>query len=286
MQLIKQNVWKILFLLFPILIQAQDDLFNEIDNDSSVIKTESAFQSLKIINLESTKLAAKGDFYFIVSHRFGSIESGFENFFGLDEANTQLKFLYGFSEWLTMHVSRSGFQKTYEGALKYRLMPQEVNGFPVTIVGFSSVTVNTELDEVLLPKLKFENRLNYTTQLLISKRFSDKLSLELAPTFFHENYVANDLQENSQFAVGLGGRYKVSKRVAITMDYAAHLNRASNAIAKNPLSIGADIETGGHVFQLHFTNAQGMNETAYLGNGNGNWEKGDIYFGFNLIRVF
>ena len=280
-------LWKFLFLLFPVLIQAQeDDLFKGIDNDSSKVEFESAFQSLKIINLESTKLAAKGDFYFIVAHRFGSIENGFENFFGLDDANTQLKFLYGVSKWLTIHVSRSGFQKTYEGALKYRLMPQEVNGFPFSIVGFSSLAVNTELDEVVLPKLKFENRLNYTTQLLVSRRFSNKLSIELAPTFFHENYVANDLQNNSQFALGMGGRYKISKRVALTMDYAAHLNRASNSLANNPLSIGADIETRGHIFQLHFTNAQGMNETAYLGNGYGDWSKGNIYFGFNLVRVF
>ncbi len=246
----------------------------------------SAFKSLKIVNLESTKLAAKGDFYFIVAHRFGSIKNGIDTFFGLDDANTQIKFLYGVNEWLTVHVSRSGFQKSYEGAVKYRLMPQQDNGFPVTIVGFNSIVVNTELDKVLLPKLKFNNRLNYTTQLLISRKFSDKLSLELAPTYFHENYVVNDNQDNSQFAIGAGGRYKISKRVALTMDYAAHLNRASNALARNPLSLGVDIETGGHVFQLHFTNAQAMNETGYLGNAFGDWSDGNIYFGFNLVRVF
>jgi hypothetical protein len=275
-----------LFLLVSFFSQAQDDLLNEIDNDSSVVNVESAFQSLKIINLESTKLAAKGDFYFIVAHRFGSIESGFKNFFGLDDANTQIKFLYGFTNWLNVHVSRSGFQKSYEIAVKYRLMQQEVNGFPVTIVGFNSGVINGELDKDLLPKLTFDNRLSYTTQLLISRRFSDKLSLELAPTFFHENYVVNDLQDNSQFAIGMGGRYKISKRVALTMDYAAHLNRASNSMAKNPLSLGVDVETGGHIFQMHFTSAQAMHETGYLGNGFGDWSTGDIYFGFNLVRVF
>lgn len=279
---------KIIFaFLLPLCMYSQeDDLFSEIDTDSTQTEVTSAFKSLKIVNLESTKLAAKGDFYFIVAHRFGSIKNGIDTFFGLDDANTQIKFLYGVNEWLTVHVSRSGFQKSYEGAVKYRLMPQQDNGFPVTIVGFNSIVVNTELDKVLLPKLKFNNRLNYTTQLLISRKFSDKLSLELAPTYFHENYVVNDNQDNSQFAIGAGGRYKISKRVALTMDYAAHLNRASNALARNPLSLGVDIETGGHVFQLHFTNAQAMNETGYLGNAFGDWSDGNIYFGFNLVRVF
>ena len=278
---------KIIFVfLVPFFMNAQDDLFSEIDTNSTQTNVTATFKSLKIVNLESTKLAAKGDFYFIVAHRFGSIKNGIDTFFGLDDANTQIKFLYGINEWLTVHASRSGFQKSYEVAVKYRLMPQQDNGFPVTIVGFNSLVFNTELDKVLLPKLSFENRLNYTTQLLISRKFSESLSLELAPTFFHENYVVNDNQDNSQFAIGAGGRYKISKRIALTMDYAAHLNRASNALARNPLSVGVDIETGGHVFQLHFTNAQAMNETGYLGNAFGDWSTGDIYFGFNLVRVF
>ena len=278
---------KILFtFLLPFCMFAQEDLLSEIDTDSTQTEVSAAFKALKIVNLESTKLASKGDLYFIVAHRFGSIKNGIDTFFGLDDANTQIKFLYGLTDWLTVHASRSGFQKSYEGAVKYRLMPQQVNGFPVTIVGFNSVVVNTELDKVLLPKLEFNNRLNYTTQLLISRKFSEKLSLEVAPTFFHENFVVNDDQDNSQFAIGAGGRYKVSNRVAITMDYAAHLNRASSSLARNPLSLGVDIETGGHVFQLHFTNAQAMNETGYLGNAFGDWSEGDIYFGFNLVRVF
>jgi hypothetical protein len=275
-----------LLLMLPFYALAQDDLLAEIDTDTSKVAVTSAFKSLKIINLESTKLAAQGDFYFIVAHRFGSVKSGFETFFGLDDANTQIKFLYGFTDWLTVHVARSGFQKSYEGAVKYRLIPQQENGFPFTIVGFNSLVVNAELDDSLLPDLKFENRLNYTTQLLVSRKFSDKLSLEVAPTFFHENFVANDLQDNSQFAIGMGGRYKISNRVALAMDYAAHLNRASNSVAHNPLSVGVDIDTGGHVFQLHFTNSQAIHETGYLGNAYGDWGGGDIFFGFNLVRVF
>lgn len=273
-------------LLFPLVSLAQDDLLNEIDTVAVDKQVQSSFKSLKIINLESTKLAAKGDFYFIVSHRFDYLKNGFDDFFGLDNANTRLQFLYGVTPWLTVHVSRSGFNKTYEAAGKYSLMHQEQDGFPFEIVGFNSISVNTGLEKDLLPLIEFEDRLSYVNQLLISRKFSDKLSLQIAPTYFHENYVAFDDQDNSQFALGMGGRYKLTSRWSINMDYAAHLNRASNSPFTNPLSIGVDLETGGHIFQMHFTNALAMHESGFLGNTSGKWSKSEIAFGFNLVRVF
>ena len=294
----KGKIWKTVMLLaFPLLMNAQDDLLSEIDTTATDVTVESAFKSLKIVNLESTKLAAKGDFYFIVAHRFGFIDKGFDDFFGLDNANTQLKFLYGVNDWLTVHIGRSGFQETYDLAAKYRMYSQKENGFPVTIVGFNSVAINSELKEEDYPNLKFENRLSYVAQVLISRKFSDKLSLEIAPSVFHENTLRDILdennavilpnpQDNTQFAVGLGGRYKLTSRWSVNVDYAAHLNRASQSNYKNPLSIGVDLETGGHVFQMHFTNAQAMHETGYLGQTVGDWSKGEIAFGFNLVRVF
>ena len=276
-----------LFAMFPFLMAAQDDLLKEIDSVSSENEIiTSAYKSLKIVNLESTKLAAKKDLYFVVSHRFGYVENGFEDFFGLDNANTRLQFVYGISDKFNVHVSRDGFRKTYEFAAKYLLVNQKKSGSPFEIVGFNSFTINSELEEELLPKLQFEDRLTYVTQVLISRKFNDNLSLELAPTYFHENYVYFNEQDNSQFAVGLGGRYKFTKRWSFNMDYAAHLNRASNSPFKNPLSIGFDLETGGHVFQMHFTNSQAMHESGYLGNTAGSWGDGQISFGFNLIRVF
>ena len=294
----KGKIWKTVILFaFPLLMNAQDDLLSEIDTTATDVTVESAFKSLKIVNLESTKLAAKGDFYFIVAHRFGFIDKGFDDFFGLDNANTQLKFLYGVNDWLTLHIGRSGFQETYDLAAKYRMYSQKENGFPVTIVGFNSVAINSELKEEDYPNLKFENRLSYVAQVLISRKFSDKLSLEIAPSVFHENTLRDILdennavilpnpQDNTQFAVGLGGRYKLTSRWSVNVDYAAHLNRASQSNYKNPLSIGVDLETGGHVFQMHFTNAQAMHETGYLGQTVGDWSKGEIAFGFNLVRVF
>lgn len=289
---------KLLFaLMFPICAFAQDDLLSEIDVQKTNTNEVSAFKSLKIVNLESTKLVGKGDFYFIVAHRFDYLNKGFDDFFGLDNANTQLKFAFGLKDWLTVHVSRSGFQETYDLGIKYLLISQKTEGFPLTIVGFTSLAINTEMKKVNYPLIQFENRLTYVTQLLISRKVTEKLSLEIAPAYFHENIVRDILdennevilpnpQDNNQYAIGLGGRYKFAKRWSVNMDYAAHLNRASQSVYKNPLSIGVDLETGGHVFQMHFTNSKAMHESGFLGQTTGDWSKGEISFGFNLVRVF
>lgn len=272
------------FLLFPLLTFAQDDLLAGIDSVPANQTVESAFKALKIVNIESTKLAAKKDFYFIVAHRFSSVKDGFEGFFGLDNAVTQIKFLYGLTDWLTVAVGRS--EQAYDVSGKIRIAPQTTNGLPVSIVTFNSVAFNNVLKESNYPRMKFEDRMIYVSQLLISRKFNDKLSLELAPTFFHENFVIEDNQDNSQLAIGMGGRYKIAKRWSINMDYAVHTNRASNSQFNNPLSVGVDLETGGHVFQMHFSNSQGIHEAGFLGQTTGDWAKGDIFFGFNLVRVF
>lgn len=163
---------------------------------------------------------------------------------------------------------------------------QKENGFPFTIVAFNSILVNTALEKENLPKLEFRDRLGYTVQLLLSKKVSSKLSLEVAPTFFHDNFVAYNEQHNSQYAIGLGGRQKLGKRWSINLDYGWHLNRADGSPFRNPLSIGFDLETGGHVFQMHFSNAQAMNTNGFIGQATGDWSDGNIYFGFNLSRVF
>ncbi|MFH4967372.1 DUF5777 family beta-barrel protein [Gaetbulibacter sp. M240] len=277
----------IITFLIPTFLFAQDDLLDEIDTDS--IGTQyatAAFKGLKIVNFESTKLVAKGDFTFIVAHRFGSLKDGFDTFFGLDAAVTRLNFIFGVSDGLNFGVSRSSYQKIYEFSTKYRLLRQAKNGFPVTVVGFNEVLINTGLSKDNLPGLEFKNRLTYAAQLLISRKVNDKFTVEIAPTFYHENYVAFDDQENSQYALGLGARYKLGKRWSLNADYGWHLNRAESSPYKNPLSIGVDLETGGHVFQMHFTTAQGMNTNTFLGQASGDWGNGDIFFGFNLSRTF
>lgn len=277
----------LIFICFPFLMFSQEDLLNEIDTDSIEKQQATAvFKGLKIVNFESTKLVTKKELTFIVSHRFGSLKNGIDTFFGLDEAVTRLNFVFGISDAINIGISRSSFLKIYETSLKYRLIRQEDHGFPFTIVGYNTILVNTGLDKADLPLIEFKHRLGYTAQLLISRKIDTDFTVQLAPTFFHDNYVSVNEQDNSQFALGLGGRYKLSKRWSINADYGLHLNRANNSPFKNPLSIGIDIETGGHVFQMHFSNSQAMNTNGFLGQASGDWSDGDIYFGFNLSRRF
>lgn len=276
----------IIFLCFTCFGFAQDDLLTEIDVESeSSTAVSSVFKGLKIINFESTKLVGKGGFYFVVSHRFGSVKNGFENLFGLDEAVTHLNFIYGLTEGINVSASRSSNQKIYELASKFRIIKQSER-FPFSVVGYTSVLANTALSTDNLPKLEFKHRLSYVAQLLISRKVNNKLSLQFTPTFFHDNYVVNDFQDNSQFGLIFGGRYKIGKRWSFNLEYGTHLNRAKNSLYNNPLSLGFDLETGGHVFQLHFTNSQFMNANGVLGNSTGDWSEGDFYFGFNISRSF
>ena len=276
----------IIFICFTYFGFAQDDLLSEIDDEGeSSTAVSSVFKGLKIINFESTKLVGKGGFYFVVSHRFGSVKNGFENLFGLDEAVTHLNFIYGLTEGINLSASRSSNQKIYELASKFRIIKQSER-FPFSVVGYTSVLANTALSTDNLPKLEFKHRLSYVAQLLISRKVNNKLSLQFTPTFFHDNYVVNDLQDNSQYGLIFGGRYKIGKRWSFNLEYGAHLNRAKNSLYNNPLSLGFDLETGGHVFQLHFTNSQFMNANGVLGNSTGDWSEGDFYFGFNISRSF
>ena len=257
-----------------------------IQTTETPIYASAVFKGLKVINFESTKLVAKGGFNFIVSHRFGTVKNGFENLFGLDEAVTHLNFVYGISDHFNVSASRSSNQKIYEVATKFRLARQEEGKMPFTLVGYTSVLANTALDTDNLPKLDFKHRLSYVGQLLISRKVTKELSLLVAPTFFHDNYVIDNSQDNSQYAVALGGRYKLGSRWSVNMEYGMHLNRSATSLYNNPFSIGVDLETGGHIFQLHFTNSQSMNTNGVFGSSTGDWGEGDVYFGFNLARSF
>ena len=176
----------LLFLFcYPVLTYSQNDLLEDIDSESrDTSYVIAAFKGLKVVNFESTKLVYKNEFTLVVSHRFGSIENGFDTFFGLDNAVTRLNFIYGITDAFNIGVSRSSFLKVYDVTVKYRLKRQEKNGFPFTIVGFNALLINTALDKQNLPFLEFKHRLGYTAQFLISRKINTDFSLELAPTFF------------------------------------------------------------------------------------------------------
>lgn len=287
MNLSKIALSVVTFLSFSLTF-AQDDLLNEL-NTTTESKKEvetAAFKGLQIATMQSTKLAAKGEWYFLVSHRFGDLTDGLDNFFGLDNALTKIGGLYGATNWLTVGLSRHTLNKNYELTAKYKLANQEVNGFPVTIVGYNTMDINTKLSDEEFPALQGTDRLAFSTQLPISRKFSNTFSMELNPIYIHKNLYDPLFEEKDNFLLAAGGRYKLSNRVSLNLEYAARLNATETSFYHNPITLGVDIETGGHVFQLLFSNSQAMNDVSYFTNANGITEGKGIYFGFNLYRVF
>lgn len=267
---------------------AQDDLMKELDGSNPNEKQveTAAFKGLQICNMQSTKLPVKGEFYFLVSHRFGDLSNGINNFFGLDNALTKLSGIYGVTNWLSLGASRNTYLKTYELAAKYRFANQVKDGFPVTIAGYNTVDITSD-KFTELSGLKFENRLAYSTQLLVSRKFNENFSAQLTPMFIHKNLYDELADQKNLFLLGAGARYKLSKRISLNMDYSVRLIEDEvKSPYYNPLSVGVDIETGGHVFQLLLSNTQKMNDVSMYTTADGCGFNKGIYFGFNMYRVF
>ncbi|ANW94780.1 hypothetical protein AXE80_00045 [Wenyingzhuangia fucanilytica] len=283
---------KFFFIFFCVLFQvslfAQNSLLDQLSSTDNAEKTKvtSTFKSYKLVNFETPKLVPKQHLNFIVAHRFGTIKNGIDDLFGLDIASTRLQFVYGLTDKINLSFSRSKFKRTYDFGLKYNITNQEKGGFPFTLAGHHLLGINTLYTKELYPSLEFSNRLRSTHQLIVATKINDRLSLELIPTILHDGVVSQDNQDNLQYALGFGGRYLFTKRMGIIADYGLHLNRADNSPFNNVFSLGFEIETGGHVFQLHFSNAQAMYENAFITEATGDWLRRDVFFGFNINRIF
>jgi len=272
------------------LANAQDDLMNELNATKSDTKeiSSAAFKGLQVANMQSTKLPAQGEFYFLVSHRFGDLTNGANNFYGLDAAYTKLAGIYGVTNWLALGVSRQTYQKTYELAAKYKFANQLDGGFPVTIVGYNTMDIRSDLKTDLYPELKNNDRLAYTSQLIVSRKINNSISFLVNPIFVHKNLYDELTEQKNTYLLGAGARCKLSKRLSVNLDYAARLNlpEAYDFTYHNPITLGLDIETGGHVFQLVLSNSQTMNDVAYYTTASGIKQGKGIFFGFNMYRVF
>ena len=287
----KKSILISVLIVFPLIGYGQEDsLLKELDSlsENEQIFELPAFKALQIGNLQSTKVVSKGDLYLVVAHRFGYLKNGITDFFGLDQANTKIQLLYGIKKNLQLGVSRDSYQKTYSGTAKYRLLKQS-NKLPLNLSLYGSIDVNSQLKKSVYPGLKQLDRFSYTAQMLAARRFSEKLSLQIAPIFVRHNL--QDLnytkeQTHNQVLLGTGGRYKLSNRFSVNFDYVYNFTRNKNSLYLNPLTIGVDIETGGHVFQLLFTNSRASNDSSFLTETLGDWSKGQISFGFNIVRVF
>ncbi|TGE27023.1 DUF5777 family beta-barrel protein [Hymenobacter metallicola] len=269
---------------------AQNDLLNEleakVDSSQAPDITQATFKGTHIINSQSIETPGEGTLLFLIQHRFGTLNSGAYNFFGLDQAVLRLSFEYGLNDRLALGIGRSSQEKTFDGFVKYRALRQSSGPRAMPI----SVTL---LASSALTSLRFREaerttrtRLTYTYQALIARKFSPALSVQLMPTLIHRNFVETRRDQNDVYALGAAVRQKITKRLALTADYFYLLPGATADDTRNALGLGVDIETGGHVFQLHFTNAQGMIEKFFVPQTTGNFFDGDIYFGFNVSRAF
>jgi hypothetical protein len=266
---------------------AQDTpLLDELkDSANHTEKVYGTFKSTRVINAHSVEMLRKGNLDFRILHRFGFLDAGIKQFFGLDQASMRMSFDYGISDNFTIGIGRSTLRKEVDGFLKTRLLQQSTGdkNIPLSLVLAGGMTVWTEKSFAAV-KPDFVDRTTYYLQLLAGRKFTRNFSMQLSPIWLYSNMpVSGD--EKGIFALGAGARYKFSKRMAFTIDYHYAVNGLTDQNT-NPLSVGVDIETGGHVFQLHFSNATGMNERAFITETYGKFFEGDIRFGFNLSRMF
>ena len=269
---------------------AQDDLLdllNEMEPDTTEY-TYATFKTVRLINSHSIETPAQNVLELIISHRFGQINGGAYEFFGLDQANMRLGFEYGISERFTLGIGRSNVNKTFDGFAKVKLLRQSTGkrNFPFTLVALGGSQLTSLKWQDPTRENFFSSRLSYHGQLLIARKFGDRFSLQLMPTMVHRNLVATVEEENDVFAMGAGGRIKLIPSLTLNFEYFYLLPGHTADNFENSLSIGLDIETGGHVFQLMFTNSLGMTENLFIAETTGDWLQGDIHFGFNLTRVF
>lgn len=288
--LIKREYCFVLFFLSLTALTSyaqEDSLMNALEAEQVKVpeKVTGAFKSTRVINNHSMEMLAPGNLDVRILHRFGYINNGISELFGLDDASMRMGFDYGLTKDLNIGVGRSTFRKELDAFVKYRIWQQTTGtkNIPFSVILLQGISTWTE--KSFTGKVSVEDRTAYYTQLIIGRKFSDKFSLQLMPTYLHRNMAFETGYNKANIALGIGSRMKISKRMALTLDYTHSFTDLPDNYY-NALSFGIDIETGGHVFQMHFSNASGMNERAFITETTGDFFNGDIRFGFNLSRVF
>jgi hypothetical protein len=290
----------ILFVIVPFWLHAQDDLMNILENETA--KTHDyalgVFKGNKIINAQSTEQPGAKTIQFVVSHRFGRISGSYKEFFGLDNSTIRIGAEYGILDNLSIGFGRSSFEKTWDGYVKGRFIRQQKGkwNIPITIAGFASMAIRS--DDWAEPGRHnfFSSRMFYSFQLIFSRKFGKWVSLELMPTLIHRNLVPTVKDKNDVFALGGAGSVRISNRVRFNIEYfyvipGQIVSQYNGEPVRNNLSVGIDIETGGHVFQIHLTNSRGMIEKSFVTETTGNWfpkkfSDFGVQLGFNISRGF
>jgi len=278
-----------IILLMPLLGYSQDlmDILDE-ETPQSTEYVSASFKGTRIINGHSIENRKEGTLEFLISHRFGKISDGVDQLFGLDDSNIRFALEYAFTDRIMVGFGRSSFEKTLDGFIKYKLLKQSVGQkeIPLSVSLFGSIARKTIKDYNPENKPDFKDRLFYTTQILIARKFNNVFSLQISPTYIHRNSVRIEEDPHDFFALGSGLRYKMSTRVSVNVEYFHNFNPLHSINTHNAFAIAVDIETGGHVFQLMLSNANTMIEKAFITETTSDFFNGDIHFGFNISRAF
>lgn len=291
------NVYRITFSILLFLssswkMYAQDinEMMNRMKNESLSNKSvfvNNTFMTTRVVDGQSVNQLPAHVLDLRISHRFGPLSSGAYDFFGLDHATMRLGFDYGITENLMVGIGHSTYQKTYDAFFKLRLLQQRsgYKSVPLTVSFVSIIALNT-LKPVDSSRIRFQDRLSSVYQLLIARKFSESFAIQVMPTFIQLDNISFDHSNKYIIAFGIGSRQKVSKRVNLNAEYYYQLPGMQAPGSHNVFSLGIDIGTGGHVFQLHFTNSSGLTEKSFIAETTGRWDKSDVMFGFNISRVF
>lgn len=279
-------------------LKAQENLFDELDQITTAeqpvdsTKNENprvlgVFFGNRVINGQSTETLPKNTMEFIIGHRFGRLNGGFYEFWGLDAASIRIGFEYSATDWLAVSVGRSSFLKTWDGYVKARFLSQKENGMPISAAIFLAAAIDGRKD--LYPDDRptfFNQRMSYTSQLLVSSKVNKWLSLQLMPTLTHYNLVQNRDDKNTVFIMGAAARVKIKHNFGLSAEYYPRIMDNTDNGFKNAVAFGFDFSTGGHVFQIQLTNAQAMFDSGFMRQTTGDFWKGDIHLGFNITRNF
>ena len=270
----------------------EDDLLKSLETDETAVPIPALFKCNRLVNGHTTETTAKHHLDYKIHHRFGKVNEGPYQLFGLDKGSMFLGFEYGVTKDFTVGVSRSTQLKMFTGSLKYKLMSQTTKGKrskPLSIAFLTNIGCNglSWADQGLAGRTNyFSSRLTFVNQLLIARRVHPKLVLQVAPMVLHQNLVTASDEPNDLFILPIGVNIRTGRSSRLNFEYQPVLNRYKGSNATTPFSIGYDIETGGHVFQLIISNSQGMVENLTVPFTTGKWQKGDVYFGFNILRFF
>jgi len=255
------------------------------------------FKTTRIVLGQSVENPASGTLQFLIQHDFGAINSGAYNMWGLDVSTIRLGLEYGINDWLSVGVGRSSFEKTFDGSVKAKILRQSTGAknMPISMSFYGGAMLNSLKWADTSRTNYFSSRVSYVAQLLIAKKFSNAFSFQLTPTYVHKNLVKTRDDHNDLLSIGLGGRLKITQRTTVNAEYFYQIPGFVNSYDiegggtekyNNCLSVGVDIETGGHVFQFRLTNVQPMFERAFITETTGKWLDGDIFLGFTINRVF